>query len=189
MPVVLRLVAVERLAVLRRVAVERLAVLRRLVVLRRVAVERLAVLRRLVVFRAVVLRPVVFRAVVLRPVVFRAVVLRRVPVDLLFEAVFLLAEPPRADVVLREELFRRPPLVRSRSSISVSNIDVLLLGDFFHQLAGLLILTFDRDVGLSQNSNETAVFLHDGKSTHLVLRHQTQRFVEILLRVDRHEIT
>ena len=44
-----------------------------------------------------------------------------------------------------------------------------------------------RDVGLRDDADEPAVLLDDREATHLVLRHQPQRLVEVLLRLDRDE--
>ena len=44
-----------------------------------------------------------------------------------------------------------------------------------------------RDVGLRDDADELAVLLDDRQAANLVLRHQPQRLVEILIRIDRHE--
>ena len=44
------------------------------------------------------------------------------------------------------------------------------------------------DVGLGQDADETAVVLDDRQPANLVLRHQAQRFVQALLRIDRDDV-
>jgi hypothetical protein len=191
--------AVLRFAVLRlrvvvlRFAVLRFAVLRLRVVVLRFAVLRFAVLRlRVVVLRLAVLRLAVLRFAVLRlrVAVFRLAVLR-------FAVLRFAVVRLRVPVVLRrvELLFLREPLVRllvpissSTPSVVSSNIDVLLVRDLLDHLAGLRVVTLLGDVGLGQDSNQTPVFLYDGKAPDLVLRHQPKRLVEVLLRVDRDEL-
>src|ERR671936_730423 len=64
----------------------------------------------------------------------------------------------------------------------------LLLGDLLYDLAGLHVVALTGDVCLRQDSDEPTTFLNHRQATDFVLRHQTQRLVEILLRIDRHEV-
>src|SRR5215207_4112750 len=66
--------------------------------------------------------------------------------------------------------------------------NLLLVGYPFDQLARLRIFALAGNIGLRQDSNQTAIFLHDGKPSHLMLCHQLERFVEVLLRIDGDEI-
>src|SRR3954451_16086220 len=63
-----------------------------------------------------------------------------------------------------------------------------LLRDLLHDLAGALGVGVARDVGLREDPDEPAVLFDDGQAPHLVRRHQAERFVELLLRVDRDEV-
>jgi hypothetical protein len=205
---VVRLARVDEVRpVVLRVPVERALVVRRPIGLRglraaarppaRAAAVRLA--------RVVEVRPVVLRRVVVRPVVERAAVVRRVPVARrvpverrvpVLRAVVLrpLVDPLRAvDERRVVPLERRVPPVRSlvpsSSTPSMSsNICLLLLRDFLDDLACLCVLALSGDIGLGQDSNEAPVFLRDGQPADLVLRHQAQRFIQVLFRIDGHEI-
>src|ERR671939_554647 len=64
----------------------------------------------------------------------------------------------------------------------------LLFGYLLNDLAGLRVVALPCDVGLRQNADEPTVFLDHRQAADLVLRHQAERFVEILLRIDRHEV-
>src|SRR5437588_413336 len=64
----------------------------------------------------------------------------------------------------------------------------LLVGDFLYDLAGLRVVSFAGDVSLGHKPHESTVFLDHRQSTNLVLCHQAQRFVEVLLGIDRHEV-
>jgi hypothetical protein len=181
---VLRRAAVLRDAVLRRAVVFRDAVLRRAVVLRDAVFRRVPAVLRLRVLdflRALVLRPLVLRELVLRELVFLELVFLRVPLA------FRVDE--RRVELLREPLLRfLVPISSSSTPVSTSNMQFLLVRYPFDQLAGLRILALMGDIGLRQDSDQAAVFLHDGQAADLMLCHQPQRLVEVLLRIDRHEI-
>jgi hypothetical protein len=176
-PVVLRR-AVVRPVVERAVVVRRVPVVRRAPVVRRVPVVRAAVARpparpaaRLCVVRAAVVRPPLRPAAARRvDVVLRDAVLRaRVPVE------------------------RRVPPVRflvpsSSTPSASSNICLLLLRDLLDDVACLCVFALTGDIGLGQDSNQLSVFLRDGQPADLVLRHQAQRFIQVLLRIDGHQI-
>jgi predicted DNA-binding protein (MmcQ/YjbR family) len=61
----------------------------------------------------------------------------------------------------------------------------LLLGDFLYQLTRLVVVTLPGNIRLRDDSDEPAVLFDHGKTAHLVLGHDSQRFVQILLRIDR----
>jgi predicted DNA-binding protein (MmcQ/YjbR family) len=62
------------------------------------------------------------------------------------------------------------------------------LGDFLDQLAGLTVVTRAGDIRLRDDTDEPAVLFDHGKTAHLVLGHDSQRFIEILLRIDRDNV-
>src|SRR5919204_1150637 len=64
----------------------------------------------------------------------------------------------------------------------------LLFGYLLYDLAGLRVVAFACDVGLRQNADEPTILLDYRQAADLVLRHQAQRLVEVLLRIDRHEV-
>jgi predicted DNA-binding protein (MmcQ/YjbR family) len=59
------------------------------------------------------------------------------------------------------------------------------LGDFLYQFTRLLVVTLPRDIRLRDDTDESAVFFDYWKTAHLVLGHDSQRLMEILLRIDR----
>ena len=63
-----------------------------------------------------------------------------------------------------------------------------LLRDPLDDLAGLAVVAVARDVGLGENAHEPAVLLDDRQAPYLVLRHQPERLVEALGRVDRDQL-
>jgi hypothetical protein len=178
------------------------------VVLRAVARPPLRPAARLVaVLRAVArppARPAAERrvAVVLRDVVFLDVVRRaavRVPVEraLVVRRAVLrpLVERLRVPVVERRvvPVERRVPPVRflvpsSSTPITSSNMCLLLLRDLLDNLACLCVLALAGDVGLSQDSDQTPVLLCDRQPANLVLSHQAHRFIQVLFRIDGHEV-
>src|SRR5205814_6640061 len=73
---------------------------------------------------------------------------------------------------------RRMFLLRSWTS-------ALLLGDFLYQLTRSIVVTLPGNIRLRDDTDEPAVFFDHGKTAHLMLGHDSQRFIEILLRIDR----
>src|SRR5438034_5310137 len=67
---------------------------------------------------------------------------------------------------------------------SLGSCGLSVLRDLLDQLAGLLRPRFLGDVGLGENADHTAVLLDDRQPPDLMRRHQPQRLVEVLLRVD-----
>ena len=59
------------------------------------------------------------------------------------------------------------------------------MGDFLYQLTRFLVVALARNICLCDDSDEPAVFFDHGKTAHLVLGHDSQRFIEILLWIDR----
>src|SRR5581483_8788129 len=74
------------------------------------------------------------------------------------------------------------------SSVSSRSTDETLLRDVLHDLAGAVGVGVLGDVRLGDDAHEPAVLLGDRQPPHLVLGHQPQSLVEILLRVDRDEV-
>jgi predicted DNA-binding protein (MmcQ/YjbR family) len=62
------------------------------------------------------------------------------------------------------------------------------LGDFLYQLTRLRVVTLPGYIRLRDDSDEPAVFFDHGKTAHLVLGHDSQRFIELLLRIDRDDL-
>jgi hypothetical protein len=170
-----------------------------LAVVRRAAVAR-PVVRRVVVLRAVArppLRPAARLVAVLRAVArppLRPAAARRVEVERVLVA-RPLVERLRVPVVERRvvPVERRVPPVRflvpsSSTPITSSNMCLLLLRDLLDNLACLCVLALAGDVGLGQDSDQTPVFLCDGQPANLVLSHQAHRFIQVLFRIDGHEV-
>jgi predicted DNA-binding protein (MmcQ/YjbR family) len=59
------------------------------------------------------------------------------------------------------------------------------LGDFLYQFTRLLVVTLACDISLRDDTDEPAVFFDYGKTAHLMLGHDSQRLMELLLRIDR----
>src|SRR5438105_5751622 len=74
---------------------------------------------------------------------------------------------------------------RRTSALLRNRTFALLLGDFLYQLARLLVVTLPCDISLRDDTDELAVFFDHGETAHVVLGHDSQRFIEILLRIDR----
>jgi hypothetical protein len=210
--------AVVFLAVLRRAAVARppaRAAVRLVAVLRAVArpplrpaaARRVEVVLRVVVFLAVLRRAAVARpparpaarlAVVLRAVArppLRPAAARRVEVERVLVARRVPVERLRVPVVERRvvPLARRVPPVRflvpsSSTPITSSNMCLLLLRDLLDNLACLRVFALTGNIGLGQDSDQTPVFLCDRQPANLVLSHQAHRFIQVLFRIDGHEV-
>src|SRR5687768_8300496 len=67
-------------------------------------------------------------------------------------------------------------------------IENLLLRDLLDGLAGQRVVTCLRDVGLGEDPDELSVLLAHGQAPNLVLRHQSRRLLEALLRIDRDDV-
>jgi predicted DNA-binding protein (MmcQ/YjbR family) len=59
------------------------------------------------------------------------------------------------------------------------------LGDFLYEFARLLVVTLARNICLRDDTDEPAVLFDYRKTAHLMLGHDSQRFNEILPRIDR----
>src|SRR5919198_4442640 len=62
-----------------------------------------------------------------------------------------------------------------------------LLGDLFDEPARLRLVAGAGNIRLRDDADEAAVLLDDRQAPHLVLRHQPERLVQILLRIHDHE--
>src|SRR4051812_36827613 len=79
----------------------------------------------------------------------------------------------------------RPATVSRRTFLLRSSTSDLLLGDFLYQFARSIVVALPGNIRLRDDTDEPAVFFDHGKTAHLVLGHDSQRLIEILLRIDR----